>query len=314
LQRFLKKNIEELDIVIPELTPRIYREYKNFSDLNPATFAFKKLPVKQFSEEEKRQIVFKDITDDTVSHTTELPTAAAVSGSNVVGFFARMIKNDLHLVGGYDVLYEKVKEFVRDHLFMESVEVDDLNTLRNLSEIEATRTIYEVFKREINALTVRDRGEAEIRNHIKLSACRPFVVKNQEFLVPRKSIFNKIVGDSHFELEFAAFLEDCDDIVSYGRNYFGLNFALDYQDADGDIRKYYPDFFVKQDKSTIFIVETKGCEDLDDLEKIKRLRLWCEDVNALQSGIHYECVYVKQETYEKYRPKSFSDLLQLAES
>ena len=307
----MKKDIAELDIVIPELTPRIYREYKNFSDLDPAAFTFKKLPVKQFTEEEKRHIVFKDITDDSISHTTELPNTAAVSGSNAIGFFARMIKNDLHLVGGYDTLYEKVKEFVRDHLFTESVEIDDLNTLRNLSEIEATRTIYETFKKEINELTVRDKGEAEIRNHIKLSACRPFVVKNQEFLVPRKSIFNKIVGDSHFELEFASFLEDCDDIVSYGRNYFGLNFALDYQDADGDIRKYYPDFFVKQDKAHVFIVETKGREDLDDLEKIKRLKLWCEDANALQKDVTYRCLYVKQEDFEKYHPQSFQQLLRM---
>ena len=305
----MKKDIGELDIVIPELTPRIYREYKNLSDLDPASLTFKKLPVKQFSDEEKRHIVFKDITDDSISHTTELPNTAAVSGSNAIGFFARMIKNDLHLVGGYDVLYEKVKEFIRDHLFATPVEIDDLNTLRNLSEIEATRTIYETFKKEINELTVRDKGEAEIRNYIKLSACRPFVVKNQEFLVPRKSLFNKIVGDSHFELEFAAFLEDCDDIVSYGRNYFGLNFALDYQDADGNIRKYYPDFFVKQDAKYIFIVETKGREDLDDLEKIKRLKLWCEDANALQKDVTYRCLYVKQEDFEKYRPQSFDQVL-----
>jgi len=204
---------------------------------------------------------------------------------------------------------------VRDHLFTEPVEMDDLNTLRNLSEIEATRTIYETFKKEINMLTVRDRGQAEIRNHIiKLSTCRPFVVKNQEFLVPRKSLFNKIVGDSHFELEFAAFLEDCDDTVSYGRNYFGLNFALDYQDADGDIRKYYPDFFVKQDAQHIFIVETKGREDLDDLEKIKRLKLWCEDANALQKDVTYTCLYVRQEEYEKYRPRSFEELVRLLQA
>ena len=33
------------------------------------------------------------------------------------GFFARQLLKDLRLVGGYDLLYPKVKTFMRDHLF-----------------------------------------------------------------------------------------------------------------------------------------------------------------------------------------------------
>ena len=99
--------------------------------------------------------------------------------------------------------------------------------------------------------------------------------------------------------------------MSYGRNYFGLNFAFDYQDADGDIRKYYPDFFVKQDSKHVFIVETKGREDLDGIEKIKRLKLWCGDANALQKDVTYQCLYIRQEEYEKYRPQSFAELMKI---
>ena len=57
-----KKDVEKLDIEIPVLTPRVYREYKNLEELIPATFNVKKVDYKQFSEEEKREIVFKDIT------------------------------------------------------------------------------------------------------------------------------------------------------------------------------------------------------------------------------------------------------------
>ena len=58
---------------------------------------------------------------------------------------------ELRLVSGYDVLYGKVKEFIQDHLFEKPINLDNLNDLRNLSEIEATRTIIESFKKEINA-------------------------------------------------------------------------------------------------------------------------------------------------------------------
>lgn len=305
----MQKNMEELDIQIPELTARVYREYKNLGDLDTYTFPFTPLPLKMFSEEEKREIVFKDITTDAVSHTTELDGVAVASGSSAVGFFTKAVMKDLRLFSGYDVLYGKVKEFIQDHLFGKTVDLDDLNVLRNLSEVEATRTVIETFKKEINRLTVQDRGDAEIRNYIKLSSSRPFVAKEQAFLPPKKSVFNKIIGDSHFELEFAAFMEGCEDVISYGKNYFAVNFRIDYQNADGDISNYYPDFIVKTGVHEVYVVETKGREDLDDPRKIARLGQWCEDANELQKEVRYHPLYVQQEQFETYRPQSFQQLV-----
>jgi type III restriction enzyme len=127
--------------------------------------------------------------------------------------------------------------------------------------------------------------------------------------VPKKSVFNKIVGDSHFELQFANFLEECDDIISYAKNYFGVHFSIDYKNADGNIKNYYPDFFVKVSEKRIYIVETKGREDLDDIEKIKRLYQWCDDINSIQNKARFNALYIKQGDYEKYTPKSFEELV-----
>ena len=305
----VKKDIEKLDIQIPVLTPRIYREYKNLSNLDVASFGHKKIVIQEFSEEQKREIVFKDIANDEISHTTELDSGFVANYQSVIGYFAQVIMKDLRLVSGYDVLYGKVKEFIQAHLFDRAVELEDLNILRNLSELEATKTIIETFKKKINDLTVLDKGEAEIRDYIKISKCRPFVVKEQGYIPPKKSLFNKIVGDSHFELEFVSFMEDCEDIVSYAKNYFTVHFKIDYRDASGEIRDYYPDFIVKTSEKELYIVETKGREDLDDPLKIARLRQWCEDVNKLQSKMKCHCLYVRQEEYEKYTPKNFTGLI-----
>lgn len=125
----------------------------------------------------------------------------------------------------------------------------------------------------------------------------------------RPSIFNRVIGDSHFELQFASFLEDCSDVVSYAKNYLAVHFKLDYVNADGDISNYYPDFFVKLSDGRIVVVETKGQEDLDVPPKTQRLRQWCEDVNAMQSDVEYDFVYVDEEGFEKYEPKTFASLL-----
>jgi len=307
----LKKDIEKLDIEIPVLTPRIYREYKNLSGLNVASFEHKKLPVKEFTEEEKREIVFRDITSGDITHKTELDSNFIPNYQSVIGYFTQVIMKDLRLVSGYDILYGKVKEFIEQYLFDKRIDLDNLNTLRNLSEIEATRTIIDTFKKQINALTVLDKGEAEIRDYIKVSRSRPFVVKDQGYLVPKKSVFNKIVGDSRFELEFASFLDNCDDIISYVKNYFAVHFKIDYRNADGSISDYYPDFIVKVSPKEYYVAETKGREDLDDVEKIKRLEQWCEDVNANQNTSRFKMLYIRQEDWEKpqQRPKNFQEVI-----
>ena len=304
-----KKNLELLDIEIPVMTPRIYREYKNLAELDTESLRNKKVPYKHFSEEEQREIIFKDITTGEVTHTTMLDTAGIADYRSVISYFAQTLMKDLRLVSGYEVLYGKVKGFVQDSLFDQQVELEDPNTLRNLSELEATRILIETFKKAINALTVMDKGDAEIRDTIKLRQTRPFVTKEQGYLIPKKSIFNKIVGDSNLELLFARFLEDCEDVISYAKNYMAVHFKLDYVKADGNISNYYPDFLVKLSDGAICIVETKGQADLDVPLKMQRLRQWCDDINQAQSATEYDFVYVDEESFEKYKPDSFAKLI-----
>ena len=306
----VKKDIEALDIEIPVLTPRVYREYKNLSSLDISALGHQRVPYREFTEEEQREIVFKDITTGEVTHTTILDTAGIADYRSVIGYFSHTIMKDLRLVSGYDVLYGKVKAFVRTELFSQQVDLETPNTLRNLSELAATKTLIETFKKAINALTIQDKGDAEIRDTIKLRQTRPFVVKDQGYLIPKKSVFNRIIGDSHFELLFARFLEESDDVVSYAKNYFAVHFKLDYVNADGDISNYYPDFVVKESKGSYCVVETKGLADLDVPLKMQRLRQWCEDINRVQKNVEYDFVYVDQEGFEKYKPTSFRQLIE----
>ncbi|MFH1712078.1 MAG: DEAD/DEAH box helicase family protein [Patescibacteria group bacterium] len=306
----VKKDIEALDIELPILTPRIQREYKNLADLDVTSFDHKKVQIKQFSQEEQRHIVFKDVVEGKEHHTTVLDAAITPNYQNVIGFFAQTIMKELRLFGCFDILFAKLKPFVRDELFTESVSLEDLNVLRNLSELEVKKTIIETFKKKINELTVQDVGDAEVKNYIKVSQARPFVVTNQSSLLPKKSVFNKIVGDSDLELQFADFLETAPDVVSFAKNYLEIHFKIDYKTSTGTIANYYPDFFAKLNDQTVYIIETKGREDLDDIEKIKRLKQWCEDANDRQKKIRYEMLYVKQEDWEKYKPKTFKELIE----
>ena len=309
-----KKDLEKMDIEIPVLTPRIFREYKNLSDLDVSKFKNKKINPKEFSKDEQKEIIFKyvvnkDGEEDSTHHKTVLNEEVMANYQSVIGFFVQRIMKELRLIRGYGVLYGKVKDFIKNHLFEGKIELEDSNTLRNLSEVEVTRTIVETFKKEVNKLIVLDKGDAEIKNYVKLSNFRPFVVKDQEYLIPKKSIFNKIIGDSHLELRFARFLENCGDIISYVKNYFGVHFKIDYRNTEGNLSDYYPDFIVKKSEKEVVIVETKGREDLDVPLKMKRLNQWCEDVNKSQNKIKLDFVYVDEEGFDRYSPDSFESLM-----
>jgi type III restriction enzyme len=309
------KDLDELDIPIPQLSPRIYREFKNLELIDVNKFRNEKAYLKKFSDEELKEIIFNDIEGE-FSHKTVFKDTIP-DFRNVVGFFTSAILKDSRLVSGFDILYPKVESFIKYKLFSKEVELSDPQTLRNLSELRPKEILKSTFKKAIDELTVSDKGTAEVKNYISLKLSKPKIAENQAFLVPKKSVFNKIIGDNPFELEFASFLENkFDDVVSYAKNTMGeggINFKIEYQAKDGNIREYYPDFFVKTQPNTFFIVETKGREETSDLLKIKRLATWCKDINKVQSNYTYTPVYIKQEEWEKKSKdvKSFKDLLYL---
>jgi len=103
----VKKDVDALDIEIPVLTPRIYREYKRLEDLALDSFGNQKIEYKKFSEAEMREIIFKDITTGEINHVTHLDSAAVTDYRSVIGYFAQVIMKDLRLVSGYDIFMEK---------------------------------------------------------------------------------------------------------------------------------------------------------------------------------------------------------------
>lgn len=306
-----KKSISELDIELPVLEARLYREYKNLNDLNIEALPSPKLAIKQFTAEEQREIVFKDIDDEDVSHTTVMGSAFATNYQSAIGWFTRGLMRELRLVGGFEILFGKLKQFIETRLFAMAVNLEDLNILRNLSEIAAIRAIREIFRKAINDLVVRDRGTTQVRDYVKLSETRPYVVNEQQYIAAKKSVFNKVIGDNSFELDFAAFLENCSDIVSFAKNYqYQSNaFKIECQTVEGDIRNYYPDFIVKRSAPEIWIIETKGREDVQDARKWERLQRWCEDASAANSGCKYRALFVREEDWKEYQPKRFEQLI-----
>lgn len=305
------KNSDALDISLPRLSRRYQREFKDLSALDPAALGNRKLSLKPFTPEETREIVFKTMLDAAVHHTVLLDGVGPADYRAVVGFFARQLLHDLRLVGGYDLLYPRVRDFIRDHLFTAPVDLEDPVVLRNLSEPEVGKTLYDAFKTALNALTISEAGSVRVEDRLRLRDTRPFRTEHRPYLAAKKSLFNRIVGEAAaggLELSFAAFLEAAPDVAAFAKNYLAVGFRLDYVRADGDLSTYTPDFFVRTTDGAVWIVETKGREELDLPQKMARLRQWCADATAADPGVTYGFVYVDEEGFAKHPPATFAAL------
>lgn len=310
------KDIDALDIALPKLSRRYARDFKELGALDPSAFGHTPIPLKPFNADELREIVFKRMLDDEIDHVVQLDGAGAADYRAVIAFFARQLMQELRLVGGYDILYGKVKEFVRDYLFAESpVDLESPVVLRNLSEPAPGKLLMDGFKQAIHALTVQEAGSTHVEDWIRLKETRPFRTENRPFQYSNKSVFSRTVGEPRaggFELAFAAFLDrDGNDVQSHAKNYLAVGFSLDYVKTNGEISTYVPDFIVRDVHGTVWIVETKGRAELELPRKMARLRQWCLDATAAaaeEGAVTYRFLFVDEDGFNKHKPATMADL------
>jgi len=310
------KDLDALDIALPRLTKRWQRDYKNLDDLDALQLAHAELALKPFTPEETREIVFKTMLKGDPHHTVVLDGAGIGDGRSVVAFFARQLLRDLRLVGGYEQLYGQVKAYLRERLFAgAAVDIDDPVVLRNLSESAAAERVFTTFKTAINALTLHDSGTPRIEDYQRLRDTRPFRTQHRDWLPVKRSVFNRIVGEpgaGGLELRFARFLDDAPGVAAFAKNYLAVGFKLDYVKTNGELSTYTPDFIVKDTQGSVWIIETKGREELDLPRKMARLAQWCDDAtdaSADQGGPAYRFIYVDQERFDQHPSASLAELV-----
>ncbi len=77
-----------------------------------------------------------------------------------------------------------------------------------------------------------------------------------------------------------------------------------------NLRYYEPDFVALSSDGTHYIVETKGLEDTNVVNKDRAAQLWCKNVTRL-SGKPWSYLKVLQTAYKQLQPTEFQDLLVL---
>jgi len=298
----------EFDLEIPQLSPVLSRSVAALKDLD-----LDKIPKRTISLP-SGYLVKEDIIHYTGRHmlTREIVEEKDLlipfpdQPEGVIAYFSQMILKEARMPGRFAELVPLVKEYIRTILFGHEVELNSPAVLRRLSEPDARQIIITVFAQAINNLTIESHPVHIQGNPIKLSGTNAFPWTKETYPA-HKTIFNLVACDSHYEAEFAAFLDGVPGMAAFAKNTEATHFAIEYLSSQGGVRYYYPDFIVRLVSGEMFLVETKGLEDIEVARKDARATKWCQDATAL-SGVSWHYIKVPENVFRSTTATTFEQL------
>jgi type III restriction enzyme len=224
-----------------------------------------------------------------------------------VSVMCNLIERECHLTGQFHRLAGLVKGYIETVLFGMPVNIAEDYILVRLNKPDAKAAIFEAFvqairERSIQPQEVRPTGEVmRFSNSSGYEWSRP--------VHPGlKTVFNLVACDNEFEVDFASFLDRASDVAAYVKNNLHTYFNLDYQNSEGAIRYYHPDFIVRTVTGEHWLVETKGVEDIEVERKDARATQWCRDASAM-AGNTWQYAKVPYDLFQSSTAATFSELV-----
>jgi type III restriction enzyme len=306
---------KDKDILIPVLSPILTRKKslaEEINELDVKAFDCPVLPRKQddavaktFHYEGCDIITLQKLVERDYS-IPEPQTA-----EEVIGYYARRIAQDVKLPSQFAALAPKVREFLETKAFGVSVELNEPAMIKAISSNVAQYVTVKTFVEALRKLVISELEPQLLHAGRPLSETPPFPW-SRATLAADKSIFNHVPCDNEYEKEFALFLQKASDVRRFAKLPEQFGFAIEYTDSVGSLRYYEPDFVVLTSDGTHYIVETKGLEDTNVVNKDRAAKLWCENTSKL-TGNPWAYFKILQTAYKKLQPTQFEDLFVLAQ-
>lgn len=292
----------QYNIEIPILTPTHTREFKGIDDSvlkglpsNPKSLTMKEgmvTEVKLVETVTQKTVGTKQVTID-----TGFPEI-----NEILTHLTTRICKEARIDGQFALIYPVVKKYVGEVFFGPEVELEHEAIRKTLSNTKNTDEIISILAKVI--------GEKSVTKTISQLRAEPLsLIELDGFYWRRdwveldKTIFNITPCFNDFEKHFAQFLNIANDIRKFAKLAETFTkFSIEYLNHKGAISYYYPDFVAEQiypDGSiTMWLIETKGWEQIDVPLKDARAEEWCNDAATL-TDITWQYLKVKHIDYMK---------------
>jgi type III restriction enzyme len=300
----------EHDFTIPQLSPILARKKtlaEEIAGLDVTKFQTPTFPVaegdaaaQKFTYEGYDIISLQKLVER--DYTIPEPQTA----EEVISYYAKRIANDVKLPSQFAALAPKVREFLESKAFGAKVRLDSLAMIRAISTPVAQYVTVKAFSQALRGLVVEELSPTLLNAGRKLSETLPFPY-SRPTLNAKKTVFNLVACDNNFERDFAEFLENARDVVSFAKLPGQFGFAIEYTDSVGNLRYYEPDFVAKKAVDRYLLIETKGREDIEVAHKDRAAAIWCENATLL-TGTAWTYMKVPQKEFETLHASTLSEL------
>jgi type III restriction enzyme len=310
----------QFDIEIPVLSGGITRDVRRISELDirhlPGgffSFADIELPTIMYREKdlltqtvELERELFFDFTDRHDIYLTAM-TKAILSKCAASSQFADLIP--------------KVRDYIQERLFDQTVDMSDRETVLKLNHIPVREKILDVFVDAIRKLQVVEEPYQHT-DTFRVSSWNEGLAfhTSEPVYSAKRTVFTAgerqglpYPHNSDYEKRFMQYLDGEKDVLAFTKVLTRMPLRIPYHDKEGYLRHYPPDFVVKT-STCHYLIETKGVGWADQASvaaKDSAARQWCDKVSELTRQ-PWQFIKLLESDFERFRTLPFRELLKAA--
>lgn len=282
------ENKLEHDITIPVLSPILARKKtlaEEIAGIDVSQLVSPRFPKKE-GDTAAQQFHYEGVDIITLEKLVEreYTIPEPQTAEEVISYYAKRIAQDVKLPSQFAALVPKVRDFLRDRAFGETVDLADKAIIRAIATSVAQYVTVKTFATVLRGLVVEELSPTLEHPGRALSETEPYPF-SRPTLEARKTVFNLVAGDNEFERQFGQFLEDAPDVKSFAKLPRRFRFTIEYTDSATNLRYYEPDFVAVDLDGSRYVIETKGQENIDVAHKDRAATIWCENASLLTGVI-----------------------------
>jgi len=300
----------ERDITVPVLSPVLARKKtlaEEIAAIDVSKLTCPKLPKKE-GDAAARKFHYDGVDIVTLQKIVErdYTIPQPQTSEEVISYYAKRIAQDVKLPAQFAALVPKVREFLRDRAFGETVDLNDRAIIRAIATSVAQYVTVKTFAGVLRGLVVEELSPKLEHPGRPLSQTEPFPFSRPTFDAV-KTIFNLVAADNEFERDFAKFLNGASDVHRFAKLPGRFGFAIEYTDNATNLRFYEPDFVAVDTSGAHYVIETKGREDIDVAHKDRAAVIWCENATLLTDTV-WSYIKVPQKEFGDLQPSDLADV------
>lgn len=298
---------KQYDLTVPITRGGMTRSMKKLEDLKIINLP---APLFNYADLSPREIKLKtrDMLTKQIEKQEVIDMPFADRPEVYIAAITKKIEKFARLTGQFEKLVPLTKSYIQDRLFDKKIDFTP-DDLKKLNSDRVRLKLVEVFVDNINDLTAVSEDIEVTEEELRATDAKPFPWSRDAYEA-KKTVLNLVPVANKLELNFARILDNDDEVVAFIKNETRpatLGLQISYVDANGFVRNYVPDFIIKTEDA-MWVIETKGKEDIDVKFKDKRAREWCESVTNL-TGKEWRYVRVDEQRLAMGSSFKLSDLV-----